>query len=134
MVGINSHIGKQIQKARSRLGISQANLAARLGMSAKMLAKYESGQASIGAAQLLSIALQLDVPVMEFYEKHTKLPKPSTTRKQQKNAVILPFPSENNEVSRLLDYYWKIEDPVTRDKIRELAAKLARGTPPFEKE
>ncbi len=61
-----------IRKARKERGITQQELADRIGVNRATVSKYESGQISIPLAQALAIAEALD---MSFYDLSPEFPK-----------------------------------------------------------
>jgi transcriptional regulator with XRE-family HTH domain len=65
-------LGKRIRLRRVELGISQSDLADKLGVSFQQVQKYEKGVNRVGAARLQQIATALDVPVTFFYESQTR--------------------------------------------------------------
>ena len=68
-------LGKRIRLRRVELGISQSDLADKLGVSFQQVQKYEKGVNRVGASRLQQIATALDVPVTFFYESQTRLAK-----------------------------------------------------------
>ncbi|SCL68292.1 helix-turn-helix domain-containing protein [Micromonospora peucetia] len=56
-------VGEQIRQARLGAGISQAELAARVGLDRTMIAKVESGGRRIDALELIRLTTALDVPI-----------------------------------------------------------------------
>jgi transcriptional regulator with XRE-family HTH domain len=65
-------LGKRIRLRRVELGISQSDLAAKLGVSFQQVQKYEKGVNRVGASRLQQIATALAVPVTFFYESQTR--------------------------------------------------------------
>jgi transcriptional regulator with XRE-family HTH domain len=65
-------LGKRIRLCRVELGISQSELADKLGVSFQQVQKYEKGVNRVGASRLQQIATALDVPVTFFYESQTR--------------------------------------------------------------
>jgi transcriptional regulator with XRE-family HTH domain len=65
-------LGKRIRLRRVELGISQSDLADKIGVSFQQVQKYEKGVNRVGAARLQQIATALDVPVTFFYESQTR--------------------------------------------------------------
>ena len=61
-------LGKRVRLRRVELGISQSDLAAKLGVSFQQVQKYEKGVNRVGAARLQQIATALDVPVTFFFD------------------------------------------------------------------
>ena len=65
-------LGKRVRLRRVELGISQSDLAAKLGVSFQQVQKYEKGVNRVGASRLQQLATALDVPVTFFYESQTR--------------------------------------------------------------
>jgi transcriptional regulator with XRE-family HTH domain len=64
---IDIEIGKRIRLRRRQLGISQTDLAEKLGLAFQQVQKYESGVNRVSAGRLPQIASALDVHVGYFY-------------------------------------------------------------------
>ena len=60
---------------RLNLGISQAILAQRIGVTFQQVQKYEQGANRVGASRLAQIAYVLDVSVGEFFESSRAGPR-----------------------------------------------------------
>jgi len=60
---VDAAVGRRVRHRRIGMGISQQELAARLGLSFQQVQKYEKGLNRIGAGRLWQIAQALDVPV-----------------------------------------------------------------------
>jgi transcriptional regulator with XRE-family HTH domain len=58
---VDAAVGRRITERRSALGLSQADLAQRLGVSAQQVQKYEAGANRISASRLSDIAAALGV-------------------------------------------------------------------------
>ena len=65
---IYKEIGKKIQKARDELGLSQEELACRLGYTQAALSNYELGKRRLYLANIEQIARELDKPLSYFLE------------------------------------------------------------------
>lgn len=65
---IDKHVGNRVRIRRLSLGMSQQELARRLGLTFQQIQKYEKGANRIGASRLYEIAGQLDVKVSFFFE------------------------------------------------------------------
>ncbi|MGQ9531865.1 MAG: helix-turn-helix domain-containing protein [Desulfotomaculales bacterium] len=61
-------IGRKIQRAREEAGLSQEELAARLGCSQSTLSNYELGKRRLYLAQLEAIGRALGKPLQYFLE------------------------------------------------------------------
>ena len=64
----DNELGKRIRLRRVELGISQSELADKLGVSFQQVQKYEKGVNRVGAARLQQVATALDVPVTFFFD------------------------------------------------------------------
>ncbi len=64
---LDVEIGKRIRLRRMHLGMSQTNLAEKLGLAFQQVLKYENGRNRVSASRLLHIASALDVHVGYFY-------------------------------------------------------------------
>ena len=54
---------------RNLLGLSQDEIARRLGLTSQLIQKYEAGETRISASRLYSIAVQLAVPITWFFDE-----------------------------------------------------------------
>ncbi len=60
-------IGSKIKETRQKMGITQKELAHRLGTSPQNLAQYESGKRNPKLETIKKIATALNVPIKNFY-------------------------------------------------------------------
>ncbi|MFN5619069.1 MAG: helix-turn-helix domain-containing protein, partial [Brevundimonas sp.] len=65
--GLDGYVGARISARRQALGLSQAALAGRIGVSFQQLQKYESGANRISASRLHHLAQALGAPVGAFF-------------------------------------------------------------------
>jgi transcriptional regulator with XRE-family HTH domain len=65
---VDEHIGGQVRKRRRMLGLTQEELATRVGVTAQQVHKYESGANRIAASKLFEIATALNLPISAFFE------------------------------------------------------------------
>ena len=68
MAGIDGHVGARIRERRIMLGLTQDQLAERIGVTYQQAHKYEKGINRVSAGRLFEIARILGVPVSYFYE------------------------------------------------------------------
>jgi transcriptional regulator with XRE-family HTH domain len=61
-------IASRIRQRRNEFGLSQVELAQKVGLSLQQIGKYESGGNRVSAARLFTIATALEVSVMWFYK------------------------------------------------------------------
>ena len=65
---IDIHVGARVFLRRRMLGLSQAQLAAAIGMTFQQVQKYERGANRISASTLYRLAQALDVSVSFFFD------------------------------------------------------------------
>ena len=65
---VDVHVGRRVRLRRRELGVSQAWLADRLGLTFQQVQKYERGANRISASKLYQIASVLEVPITYFFE------------------------------------------------------------------
>lgn len=65
---VDVHVGKRVRHRRWMLGVTQQQLAERVGIKFQQIQKYETGMNRISASRLWDIAEALDVPISFFFE------------------------------------------------------------------
>lgn len=65
---VDVHVGKRIRHRRWMLGVTQQQLAERVGIKFQQIQKYETGMNRVSASRLWDIAEALDVPVSFFFD------------------------------------------------------------------
>jgi transcriptional regulator with XRE-family HTH domain len=66
--GIHERIADRIRTARAERGLSQNDLAGRIGVSSQQFHKYETAKNEVRASCLVRIAQALDRPLSFFFE------------------------------------------------------------------
>src|SRR5258705_12884942 len=61
-------IGQKVRALRLDRGLSQSELAGRIGITFQQVQKYENGVNRVSSGRLLRIAAALNVPVTAFYD------------------------------------------------------------------
>jgi transcriptional regulator with XRE-family HTH domain len=64
---VDVHVGKKLQVRRTLCGLSQSELAERLGITFQQLQKYETAANRISASRLWQASKVLEVPVSYFF-------------------------------------------------------------------
>ena len=85
-------LGQQIAQARRQKGLTQEALAERLGVSRQAVAKWESGKAMPGTANLFALSQILEIPLAEAQPAaapQQPKPRPNTRRFVCLAAVLL---------------------------------------------
>lgn len=65
---VDVHVGKRVRHRRWMVGMTQQQLAERVGIKFQQIQKYETGMNRISASRLWDIANALTVPVSFFFE------------------------------------------------------------------
>lgn len=65
---VDIHVGKRVRHRRWMLGMTQQQLAARVGIKFQQIQKYETGANRISASRLWDISDALDVSVAYFFD------------------------------------------------------------------
>jgi transcriptional regulator with XRE-family HTH domain len=65
---VDVHVGKRIRHRRWMIGLTQQQLAGRVGIKFQQIQKYETGANRVSASRLWDIADALDVAVPFFFE------------------------------------------------------------------
>ncbi|MGR3572943.1 helix-turn-helix domain-containing protein [Brevirhabdus sp.] len=65
---VDVHVGKRVRHRRWMLGMTQQQLAEKVGIKFQQIQKYETGMNRISASRLWDIADTLDVNVAFFFE------------------------------------------------------------------
>ena len=65
---VDVHVGQRVRQRRWMLGLTQQQLAEKIGIRFQQVQKYETGENRMSASRLYDIAQALRVPVIFFYE------------------------------------------------------------------
>lgn len=65
---VDVHVGKRVRHRRWMVGMTQQQLADKVGIKFQQIQKYETGMNRISASRLWDIAEALSVPVSFFFE------------------------------------------------------------------
>ncbi|MGJ8604308.1 MAG: helix-turn-helix domain-containing protein [Marivita sp.] len=65
---VDVHVGKRVRHRRWLVGMTQQQLAEKVGIKFQQIQKYETGANRVSASRLWDIADSLDVPVAFFFE------------------------------------------------------------------
>lgn len=86
----DAYIGRRIARRRGALGLTQADLAARLGVSFQQVQKYEAGANRVSASRLSRIAGLLGASVLDFLPRDVGGAAPDTESDlEQLNSAFL---------------------------------------------
>ncbi|MBK5945894.1 transcriptional regulator [Rhodobacter veldkampii DSM 11550] len=65
---VDVHVGKRIRHRRWMIGMTQQQLADRVGIKFQQIQKYETGMNRVSASRLWDIADTMEVPISFFFE------------------------------------------------------------------
>jgi transcriptional regulator with XRE-family HTH domain len=120
---IDVHVGARIRLKRVMRGLTQSDLAQRVGISFQSVQKYERGENRVSASRLHEFAQVLGVGEQYFFDGLT--PDGATTRAMALSA------NEGRELQRQLAAVLAIEDRRLRNLIIQLLKVLTDlGGPP----
>ncbi|MEN8831826.1 MAG: helix-turn-helix transcriptional regulator [Pacificibacter sp.] len=65
---VDVHVGKRVRHRRWMIGMTQQQLAEKVGIKFQQIQKYETGMNRVSASRLWDISEALDVPVAFFFD------------------------------------------------------------------
>ena len=108
-------IGARMRTRRRQLGLSQSDLADKLGVSFQQVQKYERGANRVSASMLESVATALGAPISYFFGKE----------EQEPLAVPFDDPLSSRETFEVVRAYYALPLAL-REKVLELLRALQR--------
>ena len=116
---VDVHVGKRVRHRRWMIGMTQQQLAERVGIKFQQIQKYETGANRVSASRLFELAEALDVPVQYFYEG---LATRGDSVLSEENQIAPDILSQKETVDLIRAYYKLGERP--RKRLLELAKSL----------
>jgi transcriptional regulator with XRE-family HTH domain len=113
-------IGQNIRKRRLLLGMTQEQLADKLGVTFQQVQKYEKGVNRVGSGRLYKIAEIFEVPIMIFFDGEKQA---ATSRREKSPYDLLDDPM----TLQMLNEFTKIKDRETQRSILTLVERI-RGS------
>ena len=71
---VDVHVGQRVRRRRWLVGMTQQQLAGKVGIKFQQIQKYETGMNRVSASRLWDIAEVLEVPVSFFFDTFFMLP------------------------------------------------------------
>ncbi len=129
---INRIIGQKIKLLRKSWGLSQIELAEKIGISFQQVQKYEKGATMISVMRLHQIAKVFGADISHFFDKDKKVLMVSDASLEYMNEgnEINRFKPLNKDEITLLKLFRKIDNK----KLRESVFKQLRGIAEMGKE
>lgn len=109
---VDVHVGKKIREVRLLRGLTQVNVAEKLGLSFQQLQKYETGYNRVSASKMFEIAQLLEVEPSYFFEG---LPR---SGEEQKEAM-------DERTAKAAMALSSIEDEKVRSQIHSMIHEIA---------
>ena len=110
---IDVHVGKRLKTRRVGLGISQADLGKKLGITFQQIQKYENGSNRISASNLFKFAYELEINASYFFEG-------TPNKKEINNEGSKIDPTYKPEAVKLVHNYFHIQGAAVRQQIFNL--------------
>lgn len=117
---LNIEIGKRIKLRRTTLGLSQADVAGRLGITFQQVQKYEKGTNSLSSSRLYDLSILLKVSVSYFFEG---IGNDYRIEGETKKISQIDFGSDRESLE-IMKVFRKIEDKNLRNKMIEILHAL----------
>lgn len=129
---VDIHVGSQLRKRRTLLGMTQGNLAKATGLTFQQIQKYENGRNRVSASRLHQFSTLLDVPVSYFFdllEEEQAGGSPAHGLSESQAAFTGPKDVEASipyrETAELIRVYSSIPDPKLRKNLLKLIKQMA---------
>lgn len=126
---VDAHVGMRLRVRRTLLGLNQADLAQKLGITSQQVQKYENGDNRISASRLYQLATLLEVPVAWFFDGATASMDPQIADFEgSAREVDLPVPTDkmtNREGLDMLKLYYSSMDQRMQRKLIDVARALS---------
>lgn len=115
---IDLHLGRRLRRRRRLLGLTQQQLALRVGVRFQQIQKYECGANRISAARLWELAEALQAPVAYFYDGLSEALEDTQTatsgemfsRKETLDLIQAYYQLDERPRRRLLDLAKSLHD------------------------
>ncbi|MCP3970354.1 MAG: helix-turn-helix transcriptional regulator [Rhodobacteraceae bacterium] len=118
---VDVHVGKRVRHRRWMVGMTQQQLAGKVGIKFQQIQKYETGMNRISASRLWDIAEALDVPVSFFFEGINDEADTAAREKEGVPGDILA----DKEALELIRSYYQIPE-LQRRRLFDLARAISQ--------
>jgi transcriptional regulator with XRE-family HTH domain len=117
---IDRHVGGQLRLRRAQIGMTQAELGAKLGLSFQAVQKYETGENRVSASRLYHLARVLEVSPAYFFEG---VDETGTVGESIASPELA-----RKEASLVLGAYYGISDPRLRAACLLIMTRMSAGS------
>lgn len=118
---VDVHVGKRVRHRRWLVGMTQQQLAEKVGIKFQQIQKYETGMNRVSASRLWDIAAALSVPVSFFFEG---LAEDSRSVSEVETSEVPLDILKDKEALELVRSYYAIPE-TQRRRLFELARVLS---------
>ena len=125
---VSREIGLQIRARRNELGLTQTNLAQKIGVSQQQVNKYESGVGRIPAEQLMKLCRTLRIELSSLFRPFDKVGVEAGFAETEQTPFIVEAFADKDTVT-LVRTFQSIKDRRVRRKVLDLVATLAEAPP-----
>ena len=115
---VDVHVGKPVRQRRWLAGMTQQQLAEKVGIKFQQIQKYEKGTNRIGSGRLFRLADFFDVDVTYFFEGAEYILHPGL------EVAGIEQRMDRQETKELVYAYYSITDPRIRRKVVAIAKLL----------
>jgi transcriptional regulator with XRE-family HTH domain len=122
---IDEFVAGKIRAYRKQLGLSQVDLAEKLGLSFQQIQKYEKGANRISAGRLFELAKHFGIPVAALYPP-TGEPREEAPGEAKDLKAISDF-MLSADGWRLFRAFLRLKDQRTRSKIIALVEEITES-------
>ncbi|SMX32567.1 helix-turn-helix domain-containing protein [Actibacterium lipolyticum] len=116
---VDVHVGKRVRHRRWMVGMTQQQLAERVGIKFQQIQKYETGMNRVSASRLWDIADALEVPVSFFFEGLDQSQAPEVANESAPADIL----TDKEALELVRSYYAMPENQ--RRRLFELARVLS---------
>ncbi|WP_039018618.1 helix-turn-helix domain-containing protein [Halocynthiibacter namhaensis] len=117
---VDVHVGKRVRHRRWMVGMTQQQLAEKVGIKFQQIQKYETGMNRVSASRLWDISETLDVPVAYFFGGLSESADEQTTEQSAVPGDLLA----DKEALELIRSYYAIPENQRR-RLFDLARVLS---------
>lgn len=119
---IDSYVGERLRQIRKQKGMTQEDLAAKLGISFQQIQKYENGKNRISYSKMVELSQFLKVSLDSFVAGYVPDGLSDTAQEGLYDIDNLVTQKETDE---LLKVYYSLDDPKLRKNLLRLVKSMA---------
>ncbi|HBQ36091.1 MAG TPA: transcriptional regulator [Rhodobacteraceae bacterium] len=118
---VDIHVGKRVRHRRWLVGMTQQQLAEKVGIKFQQVQKYETGMNRVSASRLWDISDALDVPVSFFFDGLAD----NKNKAETNSEIPLDLMADKEALELVRSYYSMPEDQ--RRRLFDLARVLSNA-------